>query len=457
MERPAEDTLARSLPSVDRVLRAPVVSDLLGEFDHGSVVSVVRSLLDRYRSQVLSGGTPPSLDDIAREVADSIEREWAVGPVRVINATGVILHTNLGRAPLSEPALRAVVQAAGYSDLELNAETGKRDTRQRHVQSLLRLLTGAEAVHVTSNNAAAVILALAALARGKEVIVSRGQAVEIGGGFRVPSIMRQSGARLVEVGTTNRTRIDDYAAAITPRTAAILHVHRSNFKVVGFAEDVGLGPLAELAQAHGLVLIDDNGSGSLLDTSLFGLGHEPTPVESLGAGVDLVSFSADKLLGGPQAGILAGRSGAIAAAARHPLARAIRPDKMALAALAATLKSYARGDAVSTLPVWQMISAGIDDIRRRAAAWSAQSARLGVQADMIDGESTVGGGALPEQLLPTVLLRLPREFTAARLRLGSPPVVARTHGGHVLLDLRTVLPEQDADLLKAVSVAFHSP
>jgi L-seryl-tRNA(Ser) seleniumtransferase len=393
---------------------------------------------------------------VVTAVVERVRQEWVPGPRAVVNATGVILHTNLGRAPLSDAALAAMQQAAGYSDLEYNLDTGARGSRQKHVERLLRALTGAPAAHVTVNNAAAVTLVLASLARRKEVVISRGQAVEIGGGFRVPVILQQSGARLVEVGTTNRTRLSDYEAALSLRTAAILHVHSSNFRIIGFTEEVLLAELAHLAHRHGLLLIDDNGSGSLLDTAAFGLAHEPTPVESLEAGADVVAFSGDKLLGGPQAGILLGRADLIERARSYPLARAVRPDKTALAALSATLVTYLRGNPVAELPLWRMIAASAASLEQRAHHWQEEAAARGLEVDLHPGESPVGGGSLPGETLPTTLLALPHSVSAEALRRGAVPVIGVTRGQRVLLDLRTVPPDQDEALLDAVCVAARA-
>jgi len=415
----------------------------------------VRRVLGERRESAASGLPAGAADDVGSSVAARAREMWRVRPVPVINATGVILHTNLGRAPLSEEALAAVRQAAAYSDLEYELETGSRGTRQSVTRDLLQTLTGAEAAHVAVNNAAAVTLALAALAKGKEVIVSRGQAVEIGGGFRVPVILRQSGARLVEVGTTNRTRLADYEQAMTGRTGAILHVHSSNFHITGFTETVPLADLARLAGRRGIPLIDDNGSGSLLDTAAFGLGHEPTPVESLLAGSDLVAFSGDKLLGGPQCGIIVGREHLIRVIARHPLARAVRPDKVILAALSATLLAYVRGEAAQAIPVWQMIGQGPSQLEERAAGWKGRAAQRGLAVEVLPGDSTVGGGSLPGETLPTTLIRLPPAITAAKLRRGSPAVIGRTQDRSVLLDLRTVPLDREEALLAAVCAAWE--
>jgi L-seryl-tRNA(Ser) seleniumtransferase len=416
-------------------------------------VRLVRRVLDEARAAIAVGQPAPSFEQVVARVVACVDAEWRAGPQPLINATGVLLHTNLGRAPLSREAIIAMQEAAAYSDLEYDLASGQRGSRQDHVARLLLALTEAQAAAIAVNNAAAVWLALATLARGKEVLVSRGQAVEIGGGFRVPVILRQSGARLVEVGTTNRTRLADFAEAISHRTAAILHVHSSNFRIVGFTEEVPVAALAQLAHAHDLPLIDDNGSGSLLDTADFGLAHEPTPAESLAAGSDIVAFSGDKLLGGPQAGILLGRSDLINRIRRHPLARALRPDKLTLAALSATLLSYLRGDAVSSLPLWRMIAAEPYLIAARAQRWQSEARARGLETQLRPGESPVGGGSLPGETLPTTLITLPPRMSAADLRNGTPAVVGRTSEGHVVLDLRTVPEEHDLVLLEAVCAA----
>ena len=377
----------------------------------------------------------------------------------VINATGVILHTNLGRAPLARPAAAAAAEVATrYSNLELDLETGRRGQRHDLVAAALRHLTGAEAAAVVNNGAAATLLMLAALAKGKEVIVSRGELVEIGGAFRMPDIMRLSGARMVEVGTTNRTRLEDYADAIGPRTAAVLKVHASNFRVVGFTEAVEPAPLARLAHERGLLLLYDLGSGALLDTATMRAGAEPRVQESLAAGVDLLVCSGDKLLGGPQAGLLLGRAPLVARALKHPLARAVRVDKMTLSALAATLDLYLT-EPIPALPVWEMLGAGPARLRARAEGWARALRTTGARVDLGDGVSEVGGGSLPGERLPTTLLRIgPTRGGAAhlldRLRAGEPPVIARIEEGRVVLDPRTVLPDEDDALLRAVRAAL---
>ena len=377
----------------------------------------------------------------------------------VVNATGVILHTNLGRAPLAAAAADATARIAErYSTLEFDPLTGRRGRRHDLLGEPLRYLTGAEAVAVVNNCAAAVLLMLTALARGKEVIVARGELVEIGGGFRMPEVMRLSGARMVEVGTTNRTRADDYAAAVTPKTVAIMKVHASNFQVVGFTESVELKPLAAIARQHHLLLLHDLGSGALLDTTAFGLASEPRIQDSLLSGVDLVASSADKLLGGPQAGLLLGRADLVERVMKHPLARAVRVDKLTIAALAATLDLYLT-QSFGDVPIWTMLSTSLESVRSRAQAWQSRLAELGVAVELAAAESTVGGGSLPGERLPTtVVVITPRQGGATdllrRLREHEPPVIGRIVEERVLLDPRTVLPDEDDVVVDAVAGAL---
>jgi L-seryl-tRNA(Ser) seleniumtransferase len=378
----------------------------------------------------------------------------------VINATGVVLHTNLGRAPLAAAAAQAAAAIAGrYSTLEFDPRTGRRGRRHDLVADSLRHLTGADAAAVVNNCAAAVLLMLTALAKGKEVIVGRGELVEIGGGFRMPDVMRLSGARLVEVGTTNRTRPEDYAAAITPKTVAILKVHASNFQVVGFTESVEVETLARVAQQHRVLLLHDLGSGSLLDSTAYGLAAEPRIQDSLRAGTDLLACSGDKLLGGPQAGLLLGRTELVDKVMRHPLARAVRIDKLTLAALTATLDLYLT-QSLAELPIWNMLGASSDAMAARAMTWQRRLVERGIEVEVVPAESTVGGGSLPGERLPTTALAItPRSGHAAdllrRLREHEPPVIGRIEQERVLLDPRTVLPDEDDALLDAV-VAAHT-
>jgi L-seryl-tRNA(Ser) seleniumtransferase len=372
----------------------------------------------------------------------------------VINATGVIIHTNLGRAPLSKAAVKAVQEAASYSNLEYNLEAGERGSRYNHAVDVLRKVTGCEDALVVNNNAAALVLLLSGLARDKEVVVSRGQLVEIGGGFRIPEIMAQSGARLVEVGTTNRTYVSDYADAINDDTAMVMRVHASNFRVVGFVTSPVIAELVEVGHARGVLVADDIGSGALLDTSTYGLAQEPTVQASLRAGVDACLFSGDKLLGGPQCGVIVGTWAVIERLKRHPLARALRVDKMTLAALEVTLLHYLKGEAEREVPVWRMISMSAEEIEVRARKWAARLSKGGVKCEVVTGESAVGGGSLPGETLPTRLVSISPAVEAgdfaARLRGASTPVIARVEEGRVLLDPRTVLEEQAEGLLEAI-------
>jgi len=444
----------RNLPSVDRLLAHQEIGRLLQDYSRNSVLTLVRRSLEQARSSISNGATAPSSDQIVEGLVAQAKALWSPSPRPVINATGVVLHTNLGRAPLSNEAVEAMRQAAlTYTDLELDLEDGKRGSRQAQVQQLLCQLTGAEAALVVNNNAAAVLLGLVALAEGREVIVSRGEAVEIGGGFRVPDVLRQSGATLVEVGTTNRTYARDYAAAVSDHTAAFLRVHPSNFQVTGFTHAATTPELAELGRTHGTPVLYDLGSGCLLNTERFGLSHEPTPQEAVEDGADLVFFSGDKLLGGPQAGIVVGKEKLVQQLARHPLARAVRIDKMSLAALSATLLHYVKGDVLEAVPIWRMISSTVDEIMQRADVWRD---RLGADAIVVEGESTVGGGSLPGETLPTRLVALPSAHVdqlALSLRQQSPPVIGRIESGSLHLDPRTVLPEQDEPLIQAVLAA----
>ena len=439
----------RNLPSVDAVVRT--AGDLGPQRDR--FVRAVREVLDEART---SGAAldEASAASVARARLGLRDRRTLR---RVINATGVVLQTNLGRAPLAPAARQAIADAAGAVTVEYDLDAGKRGERHGHASRLLAELAGAEDGVVTNNNAAAVLLALAALAARKEVIVARGELVEIGGGFRIPDVLRRSGAKLVEVGTTNRTYVRDFAAAITERTGAILRVHASNFKVTGFVATPEDRSLAKLAHERGVAYIHDLGSGTFIDTARYGLAREETVQEAVAAGADVVTFSGDKLLGGPQAGLAVGRAAAIAALRAHPLMRAVRPDKLTIAALVATLELYRDGAAESEIPVWQMIGASVAALTRRGRALRERLAH--VECDVIETESTVGGGALPEETQPSRAVAIaPRHGRAneiaARLRRTDPPVIARVIDDRVALDLRSVLPEDDDLLARAVGAAL---
>ena len=445
----------RQLPSVDKLLNSAVGADMVADFGRSLTVESLRSVLDNRRAAIIKGnGTTPMNAILLTEAREWLDDLLAPTLQPVINATGVIVHTNLGRAPLSQAAMSAVQQvAAGYSNLEYDLVAGERGSRTVHAASQLQRLTGAEAALVVNNNAAAVLLMLTALCQGQEVIISRGQLVEIGGGFRVPDVMAQSGAKLVEVGTTNRTHLRDYAEAINENTAAILVAHHSNYKIVGFTTEPGLAELGALAREKNILLLYDQGSGSLLDTEQYGLEPEPTVTESLEAGVDLVAFSGDKLLGGPQAGILCGTVETIGRVKRHPLARAVRADKLCLAALSATLTHYLTSSATREIPVWQMIARPLEQIRSEAETLAAQLQEVGLKAMVLEGQSTVGGGSLPGTSLPTWLVAVETEHLEAfstTLRANEPPIIGRIQDGRILFDLRTVLYEQPQPLAQGI-------
>ncbi len=454
------DSPYRSIPGVDRVLSEPALAEILSESRRDIVAEAVRERIAEARDSVARAEAPPTASEVAQAVAQRLRRDWASWPAPVINATGVILHTNLGRAPLSEESLRAVSAAArGYADLELDLADGKRGSRHSAIARLLRQLTGAEDALVVNNNAGAMLLGLAAIAAGREVAVSRGEASEIGGGFRIPEVLAQSGAALVEVGTVNRTYAHDYDRAVAAGAAAILVVHRSNFQVIGFTHEPTLADVAAVGASRGAAVLHDLGSGALLDTAGYGLGHEPMPQESLAAGADLVFFSGDKLLGGPQAGLVAGRAALVARLKAHPLARALRADKLTLAALHETLLHYVRGEARERVPVWRMISASREELDLRASALALRIRAAGLAVDVVDVLSALGGGSRPAEGLPSRAVSIgtsaaggPDEL-ARRLRAGSPAVMGRIEGDRLLLDLRTVPPERDADLAGAVVAA----
>jgi L-seryl-tRNA(Ser) seleniumtransferase len=448
----------RLLPSVDELLQSSGGLRLVSLYSRNLMLRAVRAAIAQARFDILNGSPCPAAEQLLAAAEETLRREQQPQLRSVINATGVIINTNLGRSPLSKEALQAVQQvASGYSNLEYDLEAGRRSSRHTHVTALLRDLTGAEAALVTNNNAAAVLLALSTLAMGREVIISRGQLVEIGGGFRVPDVLGQSGCLLVEVGTTNRTRIGDYEAALSERTAVLLTVHPSNFLISGFTESTSVAALAELAHRHNLLVMDDLGSGCLLDSAHYGLAHEPMPQESLAAGADVVCFSGDKLLGGPQAGILVGKAEILERIAKHPLMRAVRIDKMTLAALEATLRHYQRDEAALRIPIWCMIAARPESIVSRATRWAAKLQAHGIGARTQRGESTVGGGSLPGETLPTTLLAidaaqvaLPLDELAKRLRTRSIPIVTRILRDTLLLDPRTVLEEEDEEVVEGL-------
>jgi L-seryl-tRNA(Ser) seleniumtransferase len=456
------DSLAealRSLPSVDRVAGA-----ISSEEPASDVVAASRSAIDRARARVRNGDGAPDFDDIVRDAVRELAG-WKLSLLQpVINATGVLIHTNLGRSPLGERQLDAVRRAAGgYSNLEYDLAAGRRGSRYAHARRLISSLTGAESALVVNNNAAALMLVLSALCRGREVIISRGELVEIGGEFRIPDVMSASGARLVEVGTTNRTHIGDYERAVSPDTAAILKVHPANYRVEGFTAEVEARLLGGVARGRGVLFVYDVGSGLLhAPEGASWARREPLVADALTDGADLVTFSCDKLLGGPQAGVIAGRSELIAALSTHPLLRALRVDKMTLAALEATLAAYAEDDAGS-LPLWQMGLARVEDLDARAVWLAAKIndafGQEGVKAEVVTAGAVSGGGSLPGGELPSRAVAITdSERSTAELERGlrhaSTPVIARIEDDRLLLDLRTVPPGADDQLIQLLAAAL---
>jgi L-seryl-tRNA(Ser) seleniumtransferase len=437
------------LPSVEALLQRPTVMDMMVEYGRPLALEAIRTAIEEIRQKAISDHEQVPEIDAFLARAEQILAEWVRPTIEpVINATGVILHTNLGRAPLSEATI-AAMQAVGhaYSTLEYDIDKGRRGSRYVHVEDLIVRLTGAEAGLVVNNNASALLLILSALANRRRVLISRTQLVEIGGGFRVPEVMKQSGAILEEIGATNRVHLKDYRKAIEELPIKmVLRAHQSNFQIVGFSSEPPLKEIVDLAHEAGLPFVDDLGSGCLLNTEEYGLDHEMTVQESLDAGADLVCFSGDKLLGGPQAGIVVGRAKYVDKLRSHPLARAVRSDKIALAGLSATLLHYLRSEAEMKVPVWQMISMTPEDIRRKAGAWVSALRR----GEVVENVSTVGGGSLPGAKLPTFVVALDLEKPdafLARLRRARPAIIARVENERVLIDPRTVLPKQEGALL----------
>ncbi len=455
------DSEFRHLPSVDKLISEERIKQLEETYSYALLVDLVRQHLQQVRLSIAGGEPCPSIDEIVESICTQVHTLKNPSPRPVINATGVILHTNLGRAPLSKETIAAMDAARGYCNLELDLDSGRRGSRHTHIEPVLCQLTGSEAALVVNNNASAVLLALSTLTKRKEVVVSRGQAVEIGGGFRIPDVMRQSGTKLIDVGTTNCTYITDYEQAINPRTAALMRVHSSNFRLMGFTHSVTLDELVALGNRYGLPVFDDLGSGCLLDTTAFGLDAEPMMQQSVSTGAGLVFSSGDKLMGGPQAGIIVGKKELIDRLKKHPLARAVRIDKIRLAGLVATLIHYLKGEAVNKIPVWHMISAPLEEIDQRARQW-AQS--LGGSAKIIEGESMIGGGSLPGGTLPTRLVaigggrRQPdiAKVLSQRLRCHEVPLIGRISGNVLLLDPRSVFPEEDEIVLQVLQSAAAS-
>jgi L-seryl-tRNA(Ser) seleniumtransferase len=457
------------LPSIDELLSTEAVIAMIAELGRTRALFLTRQALDSIRGDMRENSEPPfnRLETLTREILfeetigrlnDAMRTERTSGLRRVINATGVVIHTNLGRAPLSENAKRAIVDAAGYSTIEYNIGTGKRGTRCSNAEKLLAEITGAESSIIVNNCAAAAVLVLSVFAKGGDVLVSRGELVEIGGDFRIPDVLTQSGATLKEVGTTNRTKLSDYEKALNLDTALILRVHPSNYRIVGFTDKPSVAELADLAHTNGILLYEDAGSGAMIDLNNVGLDDDPVISQSLAAGADIVSFSGDKLLGGPQAGLIVGRKDLIDLLRKHPLYRALRVDKLICAALEATLASYAREMAKEEIPVLKMLSMSAEAITKRAHAFKARladtiSSSEGLKVEIIPGNSAVGGGAAPDVSPETFLLALTHakhsdhELELA-LRLSNPPVITRIVEGKVLIDLRTVADSDEDELIE---------
>lgn len=460
--------LFRSLPAVHEVLQQPALQLLSTRHARTLIVQTIRCELADLRQRLAQSEAsdgPITAEAVATRVVWRLERELRPKLRPVINATGILLHTNLGRAPVAPAAARAAYDAAcGYLNLEMDLETGKRSSRQVAIREWVCRLTGAESATAVNNNAAATVLVLRALCRGKEVILSRGQLIEIGGSFRIPEIMAESGAVLREVGTTNITRLADYEQAIGPETVALLRIHASNYRIAGFTQSVPLADLVCLGRRHGLLVLDDIGSGALFDFSRLGFSGEPVARDSIATGADLVLFSGDKLLGGPQAGIIAGRGDLIQRIEKDPLMRAFRLDKMTLAALESTLRLYLdEGQALREVPVLRLLGTPLTELRQRAEAIAARLQNLeGIAtAQACEDQTYVGGGSLPDQAMRTWVVQVTARFVgevefAYRLRTGDPSVIGRLHEGRLRLDLRTVFPSQEEDLVRAIDQASQT-
>lgn len=449
----------RHLPSVDRVITDKRIQELQAIYSRSLLVDLVRRHLECERLSIMAGKPGHKFDEVVESIVSQAESLLNPSLRFVINATGVILHTNLGRAPLSKESVDAMEKiAGGFSNLEFDLENGKRGSRYVHIEKILCELTGAEAAMVVNNNAAGVLLALTTFAKRKEVIVSRGQAVEIGGGFRIPDVLRQSGARLVEVGTTNCTYAGDYEQAINERTAVLLRVHPSNFKIEGFTHYVSLEEMIDLGSKCNIPVFDDLGSGCFMDTTGFCLDPEPIVQDSISKGAGLAFFSGDKLVGGPQAGIVVGKMELINKMRKNALARAVRIDKIRLAGLATTLVHYLKGEAVNKIPVWRMVAMPLDIVEERAGRWAKAVGRI---AEVVGGESTLGGGSLPGSSIPTRLVSISGRYGnrnrsvaydfSQMLRRNTPPLIGRISGDILFLDPRTVLPEEDDLVIEALT------
>lgn len=449
----------RELPSVERLLGSSELQPETDKFSRVLVTQAAQEVIMAIREQLLQGDACPSGDEIVEKIKQYLAQEGLVLLQPVVNGTGVILHTNVGRAPLSQEALASIVTSSqNYCNLEYDLSLGERGIRAQGVEKLLCILTGADSALVVNNNAGAVFLILTALAKGREVIISRGELVQIGGGFRIPEILEQSGAYLREVGTTNRTYLEDYEAAINENTGLLLKVHQSNFRMSGFTHFASISELKALGKRHNLPVVEDLGSGALLPTDQFGLEHEPMVQEAIAEGIDVVCFSGDKLLGGAQGGVILGKRQYLDKIRKHPLLRVLRIDKMTTIALQVTLLHYLKKEAIEKVPVWQMINYPIEEIASRAEEISKRLTELGAVSSTYDGFSTVGGGSLPDQTLPTKLIAIeppyPLEDFAKRLRLSSPPLLGRIEDNRFVIDPRTIMPSLDGTVIKIIQKAL---
>ena len=447
------------IPSVEKILNDNRIIDLLEKYSRDSIIKLIRIELEVIRQRIVDSNLEFNYEVLIDNLINKANNLWLNEIKNVINATGVILHTNLGRAPLSSDAADSVREISlSYSDLEFSIKSAKRGSRQEIVSDILCNLTGAESAFVVNNNASAVFLTILALCENKDVIVSRGEAVEIGGGFRIPDIISNSSANLVEIGTTNKTYVHDYETAINDKSGCILMVHTSNFKITGFTHSADISDLVKLSSSKGLPIIQDLGSGTLIDTRDFNLDYEPTIQDSIKSGIDLVLFSGDKLLGGPQAGIIVGKKKYLDLIKKHPIARAIRIDKLNLTALSSTLLHYIKGEAIDKIPVWKMISADIESLKARVIDWQN---KITIESNIIEGQSTIGGGSLPGQILPTYLLSISglkidcgvNEFFNKLLN-NKFPIVARIEKNNIIFDPRTVLGDEDSKLIDGINSVY---
>lgn len=447
------------IPSVEKILNDNRIIDLLEKYSRDSIIKLIRIELEVIRQRIVDSNLEFNYEVLIDNLINKANNLWLNEIKNVINATGVILHTNLGRAPLSSDAADSVRDISlSYSDLEFSIKSAKRGSRQEIVSDILCNLTGAESAFVVNNNASAVFLTILALCENKDVIVSRGEAVEIGGGFRIPDIISNSSANLVEIGTTNKTYVHDYETAINDKSGCILMVHTSNFKITGFTHSADISDLVKLSSSKGLPIIQDLGSGTLIDTRDFNLDYEPTIQDSIKSGIDLVLFSGDKLLGGPQSGIIVGKKKYLDLIKKHPIARAIRIDKLNLTALSSTLLHYIKDEAIDKIPVWKMISADIESLKARVIDWQN---KITIESNIIEGQSTIGGGSLPGQILPTYLLSISglkidcgvNEFFNKLLN-NKFPIVARIEKNNIIFDPRTVLSDEDSKLIDGINSVY---